>query len=305
MPTEQSDQKTCPEPAADVLAQLRGVYKRFGQIEALRGVDLAIYQGEVVALLGPNGAGKTTTISILLGVRRPDRGEAWLFGYPPHLPQSRRKVGATPQDTGFPGALTVAEVVELVRTHYQQHVPTAAVLERFGLLDLAHRQTGGLSGGQKRRLAVALAFAGNPQAVFLDEPTTGLDVEARHGLWAVIRGYARDGGTVLLTTHNMDEAEALASRVVVLDHGQILTEGSVEAIKARVQLTRVRFQAEGLPQLPGIVQIEQEDRLYTLYTTDADVLVRDLVRQGVAFTGLEVRPVTLEEAFLNLTRGAV
>ena len=133
---------------------------------------------------------------------------------------------------------------------------------------------------------MALAFAGNPGAVFLDEPTTGLDVEARHGLWAVIRGYVRDGGTVLLTTHNMDEAEALASRVVVIDHGQILTEGSVEAIRARVQLTRVRFQAEGLPQLPGIVQIEQENRLYTLYTTDADALVRDLVRQGVAFAGI-------------------
>jgi ABC-2 type transport system ATP-binding protein len=196
-------------------------------------------------------------------------------------------------------------VVELVRTHYPQPLSTAVVLERFSLLDLAQRQTGGLSGGERRRLAVALAFAGNPRAVFLDEPTTGLDVEARHGLWAVIRGYVRDGGTVLLTTHNMDEAEALASRVVVIDHGQILTESSVEAIRARVQLTRVRFRAEGLPQLPGILQIEQENQLYTLYTTDADVLVRDLVRQGVAFAGLEVRPVTLEEAFLNLTRGAV
>jgi ABC-2 type transport system ATP-binding protein len=305
MPTEQSDQTARPEPAADVLAQLRGVYKRFGQIEALRGVDLAVRQGEVVALLGPNGAGKTTTINILLGVRRPDRGEAWLFGHPPHLPQSRSHVGATPQDTGFPGALTVTEVVELVRTHYPLPLPTDAVLERFGLLNLAHRQTGGLSGGEKRRLAVALAFSGNPRAVFLDEPTTGLDVEVRHAVWTAIRSYVRDGGTVLLTTHNMDEAEALASRVVVLDHGQILAEGSVEAIKARVQLTRVRFRAEGLPQLSGIVQSEQENRLYTLYTTDADVLVRDLVRQEVAFAGLEVRPVTLEEAFLNLTRGAV
>jgi ABC-2 type transport system ATP-binding protein len=136
MPTEQSDQTARPKPAADVLAQLRGVYKRFGQIEALRGVDLAIHQGEVVALLGPNGAGKTTTISILLGVRRPDRGEAWLFGYPPHLPQSRSDVGATPQETEFSSPLTVSEVVELVRTHYRQPLPSAAVLERFGLLNL-------------------------------------------------------------------------------------------------------------------------------------------------------------------------
>ena len=237
------------------------------------------------ALLGPK-APADHAIIMLLGVRRPDRGEAWLFGHPPHLPQSRSDVGATPQDTGFPFALTVSEVVELVRTHYPQPLPTATVLKRFGLLDLAHRQTGGLSGGERRPLPVALAFSGNPGAVFLDEPTTGLDVEARHGLWAVTRGYVQDEGTVLLTTHNMDEAEALASRVVVLDHGQKLTEGSVEAIRARVQLTRVRFQAEGLPQLPGIVQIEQENRLYTLYTTDADVLVRDLVRQGVAFAGI-------------------
>jgi ABC-2 type transport system ATP-binding protein len=293
------------KPAADALAQLHGVYKRFGAIEALRGVDLAIHQGEVVALLGPNGAGKTTTISILLGVRRPDRGEVRLFGHPPHLPQSRGNVGATPQDTGFPSSLTVSEVVELVRTHYARPLPTLEILQRFGLLELAPRQTGGLSGGEKRRLAIALAFAGNPQAVFLDEPTTGLDVEARHGLWAAIRSYVHDGGTVLLTTHNMDEAEALASRVVVLDHGQILAEGSVQAIRARVQLTCVRFRAEDLPELPGIVQIEQENQLYTLYTTDADALVRGLVRQGVAFVGLEVRPVTLEEAFLNLTRGAV
>ncbi len=291
-------------PTVEVLAQLRGVYKRFGQTEALRGVDFAIHPGEMVALLGPNGAGKTTAITILLGLRRPDQGEARLFGHDPRLPRTRRQIGATPQETGLPSRLTVGEVVELVRAHYPSPLPSATILERFDLLDLERRQTGGLSGGQRRRLAVALAFAGNPRVVFLDEPTTGLDVEARHALWTAIRSYVQEGGTILLTTHYLEEAEALATRVVVLDHGQVLAEGSVEAIRAQVRLTRIRFRAAALPALPGVLRIEQDQGMYILYTPDGDALVKELVRQEVAFTDLEVRPSPLEEAYLVLTRGA-
>ncbi|MDQ5854549.1 MAG: ABC transporter ATP-binding protein [Chloroflexota bacterium] len=292
------------DPAVEALAYLRGVSKRFGQTEALRGVDLAIHRGEVVALLGPNGAGKTTAISILLGLRRPDRGEARLCGHDPRLPQARRQIGATPQETGVPFRLTVGEVLDLVRAHYSSPAPPAAVLERFGLLDLERRQIGGLSGGQRRRLAVALAFAGNPKVVFLDEPTTGLDVEARRGLWTAIRNYVQEGGTILLTTHLMEEAEALATRVVILDHGQVLAAGNVEAIKARARLTRVRFRAAGVPVLPGVVRAEQEHDMHILYTPDGDALVQELVRRGVDFVDLEVRPTPLEEAYLVLTRGA-
>mgnify|MGYP001770888251 FL=1 len=148
---------------------------------------------------------------------------------------------------------------------------------------------------------MALAFAGNPQAVFLDEPTTGLDVEARRGVWQAVRGYVEEGGTVLLTTHYLEEAEALATRVVVLHEGRVVAEGSVEEIKARVGVKRVRFQAPELPSLPGVVKAETQNGTHTLYTPEADRLVRTLVEEGIPFRSLEVLPVSLEEAFLVLT----
>jgi ABC-2 type transport system ATP-binding protein len=224
---------------ADAVAELRGVHKRYQKVEALRGVDLQIHRGELVALLGPNGAGKTTTVGILLGQRRPDTGTARLFGRDPTLPVARRPVGATPQETGFPDNLTVREVVDLVRAHYSSPAATPALLERFGLSGLAGRRAGGLSGGQARRLAVALAFAGQPRLVVLDEPTTGLDVESRHRLWEVVRSFVADGGSVLLTTHYLEEAQALASRVAVIAAGSIAAQGSMDDITARAGLSRV------------------------------------------------------------------
>jgi ABC-2 type transport system ATP-binding protein len=167
-----------PQP----VAELRGIHKRYGKVEALRGVDLQLHAGELVALLGPNGAGKTTAVSILLGQRRPDAGSARLFGRDPTLPAARRPVGATLQESGFPDNLNVREVVDLVRVHYPDPAPARQLLDRFGLTEVAGRRAGGLSGGQTRRLAVALAFAGRPHVVVLDEPTTGLDVESRHRL---------------------------------------------------------------------------------------------------------------------------
>jgi ABC-2 type transport system ATP-binding protein len=223
---------------AQVVAELQGVHKRYGQVEALRGVDLEIQPGELVALLGPNGAGKTTAVGVLLGQRRPDAGSALLFGRDPTLPATRRLVGATPQVAGFPDNLTVAEVVNFVRVHYPDPAATPELLGRFGLAELAGRRAGGLSGGQQRRLAVALAFAGRPRLVVLDEPTTGLDVEARRGLWEVLRAFVIDGGAVLLTTHYLEEAQALASRVVVIAGGQVVAQGGVEDITTRAGLSR-------------------------------------------------------------------
>jgi ABC-2 type transport system ATP-binding protein len=237
--------KELPKMTTDAMgtqaaAVLRGVHKRYGRLEALQGVDLEIRPGELVALLGPNGAGKTTAVSILLGQRRPDAGTARLFGRDPTLPAARRPVGATPQAAGFPDNLTVREVIDLVRVHYPHAAATPALLGRFGLSDVAGRRAGGLSGGQTRRLAVALAFAGRPQLVVLDEPTTGLDVEARRGLWEVLRDFVAKGGSVLLTTHYLDKAQALASRVVVIAGGRIVAHGSVGDITARAGLSRVR-----------------------------------------------------------------
>jgi ABC-2 type transport system ATP-binding protein len=202
-----------------------------------------------VALLGPNGAGKTTAVSVLLGQRRPDAGSARLFGRDPTLPATRRPVGATPQQAGFPDNLTVREVVDLVRVHYPDPAPTQQLLGRFGLAELADRRAGGLSGGQQRRLAAALAFAGRPRLVVLDEPTTGLDVEARRRLWETIRAFVAGGGAVLLTTHYVEEAQALATRVVVIAGGTIVAHGSVDDIAAQAGLSRGHLRA---PAPPGL-----------------------------------------------------
>jgi ABC-2 type transport system ATP-binding protein len=291
--------------AADTPAVLERVSKSYGKVEALKGFSLTVAAGEVVALLGPNGAGKTTALMILLGLRSPDEGRARIFGRDPREVNARRLLGATPQETGFPPTLRVTEVIDLVRAHYPRPVEVADVLTQFGLEDVARRQAGGLSGGQKRRLAVGLAFVGNPRAVLLDEPTTGLDVEARRRVWDGIRAYAENGGTVLLTTHYLEEADTLASRVVVIAGGATLVDGSPAEVKARTGLKRIRVEVDGeLPELRGVERVIRAGRVHMLYTADASAVVELLVTSGVALKDLEVTPVTLEEAFLTLTERA-
>ncbi|MBO4159832.1 ABC transporter ATP-binding protein [Micromonospora antibiotica] len=284
-----------------ILAHADQATRRYGDVLALDRVDLTVSAGELVGLLGPNGAGKSTLINMLVGLRRPSAGRVELFGGDPRQPASRRQLGVTPQETGLPGTLRVSEVVDFVAAHFPDPVPRGELLDRFGLTDQAKRQTGGLSGGQRRRLAVALAFVGRPRLVVLDEPTTGLDVEARHTLWEAIRSFHADGGTVLLSSHYLEEVEALAQRVVVLGQGRVLADDTVGAIRDIVGVRRVSLAADDLPALPGVVATEHTDGRTHLLTTDADQLVRDLVTAGVAFRDLEVRPTSLEEAFLTIT----
>ncbi|GAB3068080.1 ABC transporter ATP-binding protein [Micromonospora schwarzwaldensis] len=286
-----------------ILARAEQVSRRYGEVLALDRVDLTVRAGELVGLLGPNGAGKSTLINLLVGLRRPTAGRVELLGGDPRDPTSRRQLGVTPQETGLPGTLRVGEVVDFVAAHHPDPVPRDELLDRFGLTDQVRRQTGGLSGGQRRRLAVALAFVGRPRLVVLDEPTTGLDVEARHTLWEAVRGFHADGGTVLLSSHYLEEVEALAQRVVVIGHGRVLADDSVAAIRGIVGVRRVSLVADDLPTLPGVVATERLDGRVHLLTTDADQLVRDLVTAGVAFRDLEVRPTSLEEAFLAITAG--
>jgi len=287
-----------------ILASAFSVGRTYRSVNALHDVSLSVAAGELVGLLGPNGAGKTTLLNLLTGVRRPTSGRVELFGGDPTRAENRRRIGVTPQETGLPATLRVGECVDLVAAHFHDPLPRGELLERFGLADLARRQTGGLSGGQRRRLAVALAFVGRPRLVFLDEPTTGLDVSARHALWEGIRAFHADGGTVLLTSHYLEEIEALAQRVVVLGEGRVLADDTVDAIRSRVGVRRVSLRATDLPALAGVLHESHVDGRTDLLTTDADQLVRDLVAKGVAFNDLEVRPTSLEEAFLTLTASA-
>jgi ABC-2 type transport system ATP-binding protein len=288
-----------------ILARAVEVSRRYGDVLALDRLSLDVAAGELVGLLGPNGAGKSTLLSLLTGLRRPSSGRVELCGGDPRDPVRRRGLGVTPQETGLPPSLRVGEVVDFVRAHYPDPLGRDQVLTRFGLADLVKRQTGGLSGGQKRRLAVALAFVGRPRIVFLDEPSTGLDVEARHALWDGVREFHAEGGTIVLTSHYLEEVEALARRVVVIGGGRVLADNTVPAVRNMVAIRRVSLtSAVPLPVLPGVIRTERDGDRTHLMTPDADRLVRDLVAHDVAFTDLEVRPTSLEEAFLTLTAPA-
>jgi ABC-2 type transport system ATP-binding protein len=282
-------------------ARVVDVTRRYGDVAALDGVSLAVPAGQLLGLLGPNGAGKSTLLHLLSGLRRPTSGTAELFGGDPRDAARRRRLGTTPQETGLPATLRVREVVDIVARHYDDPLPRGELLERFGLAGLERRQTGGLSGGQRRRLAVALAFAGRPDLVLLDEPTTGLDVETRHTVWEAVREYHAAGGTVVLTSHYLDEVEALAERVVVVDHGRVLADGGVGDVRGIVATRRVRLRAPDVPPLAGIERSRSDGDRHELWTPDADALVRELVASGVPFRDLEVTTASLEDAFLAIT----
>ncbi|GAA2780985.1 ABC transporter ATP-binding protein [Saccharopolyspora taberi] len=278
--------------------------RAFGGRTALDAVDLDVPAGQSIGLLGPNGAGKTTLLSLITGLRRPTGGRVELFGGDPRDPRNRLRLGVTPQRTGLPEALRVSEIVNFARRHHRNPMPAGELLERFGLTGAARRQAGSLSGGQQRSLTVALAFAGRPDLVVLDEPTTGLDVDARRRLWDGLHAYREQGGTLLLTSHYLEEVEALAGRVVVLSRGRVLADGSPAAIKSRVDVRAVSMLADGVPDLPGIVGHDRDGDRIRLLTNDSDRLVRDLIASGHPFRDLRIATTSLEDAFRALTTGS-
>jgi ABC-2 type transport system ATP-binding protein len=286
-------------------AELWGAVKRYGMVTGLAGVDLAVHPGEVLALLGPNGAGKTTAVQLLLGLLRPSEGEARLFGRDPRDPEARVRVGAMLQVSKVPETLKVKEHIDLISSYYPRPLSRREVLETAGLGGVEDRLFGKLSGGQKQRLLFALALCGDPDLLFLDEPTVGLDVEARRALWAVIQGKARAGRSVLLTTHYLEEADALADRIILIDRGRIVAEGSPSEIKARVSGRKIRCRTGLSPAeveaLPGVRSSRRDGAMTEILVTEAESAVRELLYRDPHLSGLEVRGADLEEAFLALT----
>jgi ABC-2 type transport system ATP-binding protein len=290
----------------DLPAQLAGVHKRYGTHHALAGVDLQLAPGRVLALLGPNGAGKSTAVSLLLGLQRADAGTVSLFGRDPSHRQSRQQAGVMLQQAELPETLTVAELLLLTRGYYAQPLSVAECAGIAGLEALLPRRYGQLSGGQQRRVQFALAICGQPRVLFLDEPTTGLDIQARQQLWQAIAERAAAGCAVLLTTHYLEEAEALADEVAVLQAGQVIARGSVEQIRARVSLRRIRIAtqltAECVQAWPGVRAVHAQPGRLEIHAESAEAIVARLLAQDPQACELEVRRAGLADAFLQLTR---
>ena len=290
------------------LARLRGVRHHYGKTLALDGLDLALPAGQVLALLGPNGAGKSTAISLLLGLQRADAGTAELFGLPPQSLEARRRAGVMLQAAAVPDTLKVGELIDLTRAYYPQPRSVADLVALAGLDGLMARRYGQLSGGQQRRVQFALAVCGRPDLLFLDEPTTGLDIDARQTLWKAIRELRGQGCAVLLTTHYLEEAEALADRVVVVNHGRVVAEGTVAQIRAHVAQRRIRcisaLPVERVQGWPGVQWVQRDGARLEIVADAAEAIVRRLLAEDAALTDLEVQRAGLADAFLALTRDA-
>jgi ABC-2 type transport system ATP-binding protein len=285
--------------------QLEHVSKNFGKVQALKQVSFKVDPGEVIAFLGPNGAGKTTAISLMMGLRAPDSGTATIFGRDPRDPQNRSRIGAMLQESDVPSTLKVREVVDFIGRAYSNPLSVSKALEMADLSELANRPASNLSGGQKKRLAFALAVIGNPDVLFLDEPTAALDVEARRGFWEQVGTFTRSGKTIILTTHYLEEADAIAERIVVINAGEIVAQGTPAAIKARVGGKVVCFkspqlEAAKLEKLP-ITRSSINSETVELYTLEPEQVLRELFARNVLMSDLEVHGGGLEEAFVQIT----
>jgi ABC-2 type transport system ATP-binding protein len=304
--------------ASAPVIRVDGLVKRYGEIKAVDGIDFEVAAGEVFGLLGPNGAGKTTTVEILEGLRSPDGGRATVLGVDvaSAADSLKPRIGVSLQTASLYPKLTVIEVIDLFRSFYAHPRPTDELLGALELGERRHAQTRELSGGQRQRLAVALALVNNPELVFLDEPTTGLDPAARRSLWDLIRNLRAAGRTVLLTTHYMEEAEILCDRLAIMDHGHILEMGTVdELISKRFKQRAVHFDrlaalsdAE-LQALPGVSSVKHDADETLLYTNDVATTIGALLSlteaREVDPQNLGVRRATLEDVFLDLTGRAL
>jgi len=288
------------------LAELDGVSKRFGAVQALDELTLDVRPGELLAVLGPNGAGKTTAISLLLGLERPDKGSARLFGLAPECIQARRRIGVMLQEAALAPDLRVREQIEMVAAYYPDPLPVADVLELTGTEPLSRRPYGKLSGGQKRQVQFAIALVGCPDLLFLDEPTVGLDVQSREVVWETLRKLISDGCSVVLTTHYLEEAEALADRVAVLAKGRLIATGAVDEIRGLVVrkriMCRTTLKAEEVAAWPDVQTVVRDQHGLKITASNTENVVRRLLAADDDLHGLEVESAGLAEAFAELTQ---
>ena len=309
---------TTTTTAADPVIRVTGLHKRYGETHAVDGVSFEVAAGTVFGLLGPNGAGKSTTVEILEGLRTPDSGEVRVLGVDAvhHPDDLKPRIGVSLQTAALYPKLTVVEVIDLFRSFYPNPRPTQGLIDLLELGERRNAQTQILSGGQRQRLSIALALVNDPELVFLDEPTTGLDPAARRSLWDIVSGLKAEGRSVLLTTHYMEEAEVLCDRLAIMDHGHILEMGTVnELISKRFKERTVRLDATDeltdaeLSALPAVVSMKRDDVDILLYTADVSATIGALLAlceaRGVEPGDLGIRRPTLEDVFLDLTGRAL
>jgi ABC-2 type transport system ATP-binding protein len=291
-------------PSQDNIASLSGVTKKFGAVTALKDLSLNVRAGELHAVLGPNGAGKTTAVRLLLGLSRPDRGQVRIFGEDPTEHSSRRRIGAMLQVARVPETLKVKEHIALFRSYYPNPLPFSKTIDSTGLEGLEDRLFGALSGGQKQRVLFALAICGNPDLIFLDEPTVGLDINTRHLIWQQIRSLVQQGRTIVLTTHYLEEVDALANRVIVLNRGEIVAQGTPGEIKAQTSQRKIscvtRLRVDEISAIANVSSISQQNERVEIRTSEAESVLRELFSRDPLLHGLELTNISLEEAFIRI-----
>ncbi|PLS16172.1 ABC transporter ATP-binding protein [Bacillus sp. M6-12] len=287
--------------------EFNGVEKAFGSFKALNGLNLKINEGQVTSLLGPNGAGKTTAVSLMLHLLKPTSGEIKVLGMEPKHPELRQKVGALLQETKPADGLKVGEILQLFRSYYRDPLSYETLLDLSGLHREANRKAASLSGGQRRRLAFAQSMAGNPSLLLLDEPTTGMDVEARIRFWEVIRALASDRKTIVLTTHHLEEADSVSDQIAVISEGRLLAEGTSDSLKSGFTTRFISFRADNPPKtselqsLPGVERVEQKSGYIILHSKETDALLTFIMNAGWGISNIQVSSATLEDAFRSLT----
>lgn len=290
-------------PALDI----SGLTVRYGGTTAVDGLDLVVPAGQTVALLGPNGAGKSTTVNAVLGLLNPDAGRIRVLDRAPQEAIRAGGVGAMLQHGGLPSEARVGEVVELVRRSFPTAWPLDDLVATAGIEGLLGRTVDALSGGQRQRVLLALALAGRPPLLLLDEPTSAMDVEGRRAFWTTMRGLAGRGHTVVFATHHLEEADAVADRVVVVAGGRVVADGSAASLKASTLTRRISFTAAPGPDFDAVPAVRSSSRqggTVTLTTADPEATLRGLLADGVALPDLEVRGASLEDAVLTLTSTA-